>query len=149
MPRSDLFLSKVRHCSLLQVIQDQPQPHSDVLLPHTSPRKPDVLGARRTEVANRWLTQYNIFSLVFSWFALANLWLTFAIIIDLLPSQNLYAFGNAEVVSGRLRYSLLRSSVNQMVCADPLGEFCVQRNLLGFPGSAGKLFFHVGRELLF
>ncbi|KAL5508261.1 CHS1_1 [Sanghuangporus vaninii] len=29
---------------------------------------------------------YNIFSLVFSWFALANLWLTFSIIIELLPN---------------------------------------------------------------
>ncbi|ESK97608.1 chitin synthase [Moniliophthora roreri MCA 2997] len=29
---------------------------------------------------------YNIFSLVFSWFALANIWLTFSIIIDLLPN---------------------------------------------------------------
>lgn len=46
-----------------------------------------------------WLKQYNVFTLIFSWFALANLWLTFAIIIDLLPSQKLYAFGNAEIVS--------------------------------------------------
>ncbi|KAJ7595731.1 chitin synthase [Mycena floridula] len=30
---------------------------------------------------------YNAFSLFFSWFALANLWLTFSIIIDLLPAQ--------------------------------------------------------------
>ncbi|KAL0959110.1 hypothetical protein HGRIS_014407 [Hohenbuehelia grisea] len=30
---------------------------------------------------------YNALSLFFSWFALANLWLTFSIIIDLLPSQ--------------------------------------------------------------
>ncbi|KAJ6519374.1 glycosyltransferase family 2 protein [Mycena sanguinolenta] len=30
---------------------------------------------------------YNIISLFFSWFALANLWLTFSIIIELLPSQ--------------------------------------------------------------
>ncbi|KAF8505798.1 chitin synthase [Russula emetica] len=36
---------------------------------------------------------YNIFSLIFSWFALANLWLTFSIIIDLLPSENLVLFG--------------------------------------------------------
>ncbi|KAG8740079.1 Chitin synthase, class 2 [Ceratobasidium sp. 414] len=42
---------------------------------------------------------YNVFSLVFSWFALANLWLTFSIIIDLLPQQNppINVFGNAEV----------------------------------------------------
>ena len=44
--------------------------------------------------------QYNIFSLIFSWFALANIWLTFSIIIDLLPSQNLIFFGTATIVSG-------------------------------------------------
>jgi chitin synthase len=37
--------------------------------------------------------QYNIFSLTFSWFALANLWLTFSIIIDLLPDQGVVLFG--------------------------------------------------------
>ncbi|KAH9179673.1 glycosyltransferase family 2 protein [Lactarius sanguifluus] len=36
---------------------------------------------------------YNVFSLLFSWFALANIWLTFSIIIDLLPSQGLVFFG--------------------------------------------------------
>ncbi|KAH9965904.1 chitin synthase [Russula dissimulans] len=36
---------------------------------------------------------YNIFSLMFSWFAPANLWLTFSIIIDLVPSQGLVFFG--------------------------------------------------------
>jgi len=36
---------------------------------------------------------YNIFSLTFSWFALANLWLTFSIIIDLLPDQGVVLFG--------------------------------------------------------
>jgi chitin synthase len=40
---------------------------------------------------------YNIFSLIFSWFALANLWLTFSIIIDLLPSQNIIIFGTADI----------------------------------------------------
>ncbi|KGB79519.2 chitin synthase [Cryptococcus deuterogattii R265] len=41
---------------------------------------------------------YNIFSLVFSWFALANLWLTFSIIIQLLPeSANINLFGTADV----------------------------------------------------
>ncbi len=37
--------------------------------------------------------QYNIFGLIFSWFALANLWLTFSILIDLLPSNGLILFG--------------------------------------------------------
>jgi len=36
---------------------------------------------------------YNIFSLLFSWFALANLWLTFSIIIDLLPNEKVVLFG--------------------------------------------------------
>ncbi|THH31301.1 hypothetical protein EUX98_g2888 [Antrodiella citrinella] len=40
---------------------------------------------------------YNIFSLIFTWFALANLWLTFSIIIDLLPSQGIVIFGTADV----------------------------------------------------
>jgi chitin synthase len=34
-----------------------------------------------------------VFSLTFSWFALANLWLTFSIIIDLLPDDGLILFG--------------------------------------------------------
>jgi hypothetical protein len=42
---------------------------------------------------------YNVFSLIFSWFALANLWLTFSIIIDLLPSQQppFNVFGTAVI----------------------------------------------------
>ncbi|KAI5834540.1 glycosyltransferase family 2 protein [Schizophyllum commune Tattone D] len=42
---------------------------------------------------------YSTFSLVFSWFALANLWLTFSIIIDLLPDQTpaINIFGTAEI----------------------------------------------------
>lgn len=44
--------------------------------------------------------QYNIASLIFSWFALANLWLTFSIIIRLLPSEHspVYLFGTRTVV---------------------------------------------------
>ncbi|KAJ3841463.1 class III chitin synthase [Lentinula raphanica] len=43
---------------------------------------------------------YNIFSLIFSWFALANMWLTFSIIIDLLPdlkTDPIIIFGTAEI----------------------------------------------------
>ncbi|KAF8076343.1 glycosyltransferase family 2 protein [Lyophyllum atratum] len=40
---------------------------------------------------------YNIFSLIFTWFALANLWLTFSIIIDLLPSQGIIIFGTVAI----------------------------------------------------
>lgn len=42
--------------------------------------------------------QYNIFTLIFSWFALANMWLTFSIIIDLLPSQDVNIFGTNTIV---------------------------------------------------
>ncbi|OSX60115.1 glycosyltransferase family 2 protein [Postia placenta MAD-698-R-SB12] len=40
---------------------------------------------------------YNVFSLIFSWFALANIWLTFSIIIELLPSDGLTFFGTADI----------------------------------------------------
>ncbi|KAG8859628.1 Chitin synthase, class 2 [Serendipita sp. 411] len=44
---------------------------------------------------------YNLFNLLFTWFALANLWLTFSIIIDLLPDTNqsspFFMFGTATV----------------------------------------------------
>lgn len=39
---------------------------------------------------------YNIFSLVFSWFSLANIWLTFSIIIDLVADQDPF-FGTKAV----------------------------------------------------
>ncbi|EIN10925.1 glycosyltransferase family 2 protein [Punctularia strigosozonata HHB-11173 SS5] len=44
---------------------------------------------------------YNIFSLVFSWFALANLWLTFSIIIDLIPNlkQDKHNFFGTEDIT--------------------------------------------------
>ena len=101
-------------------------------------------------ITNNRLVQYNIFSLIFSWFALANLWLTFAIIIDLLPSQNLIAFGNAEVVSDRFFHHYFRSRVNSMNRADSLGELCIERDLLGFPGSAGmRVVLQLIRELFF
>jgi len=48
---------------------------------------------------------YNIFTLIFSWFAIANLWLTFSIIIDLCPAQGIVIFGTQAVVSfKRLSY---------------------------------------------
>lgn len=41
---------------------------------------------------------FNLFQLIFTWFALANLWLTFSIIIELLPHNGIFLFGN-EVVT--------------------------------------------------
>ncbi|THV08600.1 glycosyltransferase family 2 protein [Dendrothele bispora CBS 962.96] len=40
---------------------------------------------------------YNIASLIFSWFSLANIWLTFSILIDLLPDQGIVISGTATV----------------------------------------------------
>jgi hypothetical protein len=48
--------------------------------------------------------QYNLFNLVFSWFALANLWLTFSIVIELVPtSTKINIFVTADIVSWRTR----------------------------------------------
>lgn len=42
---------------------------------------------------------YNLVNLIFSWFALANLWLTFSIIIDLPVTSHIYPFGNETVTA--------------------------------------------------
>ncbi|KAG6919403.1 Chitin synthase, class 1 [Tephrocybe rancida] len=63
---------------------------------------------------------YNIFSLIFSWFALANLWLTFSIIIDLLPSQGIIIFGTEAVthwVNEALKWIYLAFLAMQFVLA--------------------------------
>ena len=45
---------------------------------------------------------YNLFNLIFSWFALANLWLTFSIIITLVPEAvKINLFVTEDVVSLR------------------------------------------------
>ncbi|KAG6853182.1 hypothetical protein C0991_006292 [Blastosporella zonata] len=41
---------------------------------------------------------FNAITLFFTWFSLANLWLTFSIIIDLLPSQGIVIGGNIVVI---------------------------------------------------
>jgi len=41
---------------------------------------------------------FNIFQLIFTWFSLANLWLTFSIIIALLPTNGVFLFAN-EVIT--------------------------------------------------
>ncbi|KAF8067008.1 putative chitin synthase [Lyophyllum atratum] len=41
---------------------------------------------------------FNAVQLFFTWFSLANLWLTFSIIIDLLPSQGIVIGGNPVVI---------------------------------------------------
>jgi chitin synthase len=46
-------------------------------------------------------SQFNAYQLFFSWFALANVWLTFTIIVDLVPAlaNPIYLFGTADIVS--------------------------------------------------
>jgi chitin synthase len=71
---------------------------------------------------------YNVFSLIFSWFALANLWLTFSIIIDLLPSQNIIVFATADIthwVNEALKWIYLSFLALQFILAlgnRPKGE---------------------------
>jgi chitin synthase len=50
---------------------------------------------------------YNVFTLIFSWFAIGNLWLTFSIIIDLCPQQNIIVFGTEVIVRAFLSRSRL------------------------------------------
>jgi chitin synthase len=66
--------------------------------------------------------QYNIFSLIFSWFSLANIWLTFSIIIDLLANQGVFIFGTAAVVS--VSYLCVKVSADLDI-ADSLGQSCL------------------------
>ncbi|KZT29322.1 glycosyltransferase family 2 protein [Neolentinus lepideus HHB14362 ss-1] len=76
---------------------------------------------------------YNVFSLIFSWFSLANLWLTFSIIIELLPNQQAPAksiniFGTTEIthwVNQALKWLYLVCLALQFVLAlgnRPKGE---------------------------
>lgn len=71
---------------------------------------------------------YNVFSLIFSWFALANLWLTFSIIIDLLPGQHIVIFGTVTIthwVNSALKWIYLSFLAMQFILAlgnRPKGE---------------------------
>ncbi|TFL06041.1 glycosyltransferase family 2 protein [Pterulicium gracile] len=71
---------------------------------------------------------YNVFSLIFSWFALANIWLTFSIIIDLLPTQGVTIFYNEAIthwVNSAFRWIYLAALALQFVLAlgnRPKGE---------------------------
>lgn len=56
------------------------------------------------------LAQYNIFSLIFTWFSLANIWLTFSIIIDLLPDQGIVIFGGNNTLGQEIVCRILRPS---------------------------------------
>ena len=79
---------------------------------------------------------YNVASLVFSWFALANLWLTFSIIIDFLPAQNppILPFGTITVVSSR-NPNILSISAKDL-STDALGALSFQVAISCFPCSS-------------
>ena len=72
--------------------------------------------------------QYNIFSLIFSWFTLASTWLTFSIITNLLAKQGYALFGTATAVGG---YSLLvyHCLVSDNLHVDSLGQLRFQMYL--------------------
>lgn len=83
---------------LIRVLDVSTADSKDVLPPYPSSRKlalPSALGQFVTAD-----DQYNLFNLVFSWFALANLWLTFSIVIELVPtSTKINIFVTADIVS--------------------------------------------------
>lgn len=73
---------------------------------------------------------YNIINLIFSWFALANLWLTFSIIITMMPKGKdpVYIFGTETVtywVNSALMWIYLAFLAMQFILAlgsRPKGE---------------------------
>lgn len=61
---------------------------------------------------------YNLFSFIFSWFALANFWLTFSVVIDLLPANQEFIFGTVtEDINTLLKFLYLGTLVLQFVLA--------------------------------
>jgi hypothetical protein len=78
------------------------------------------------------MVQYNIISLVFTWFQLANLWLTFSIVIDLLPNLTdhpFYMFGSQIAVRLHTLYSCACAEIDP----DALGQFWAEVVVHGFP----------------
>jgi hypothetical protein len=55
-----------------------------------------------TNINLRPLSKYQILTLFFSWFALANLWLTFTTIIDLAPDLNIPVFNENNLSTVRI-----------------------------------------------
>nr|ADX07293.1 putative chitin synthase [Flammulina velutipes] len=96
---------------------------------------------------------YNIFSLIFSWFALANMWLTFSIIIDLLPSQNIVIFGTEAVthwVNLALKWIYLSFLALQFILAlgnRPKGERMAYTITLWVYAILSTYLLNIGAEL--
>ena len=85
---------------------------------------------------------YQTFNLIFSWFALANLWLTFSIIIDLLPdlptvpefsSAPILIFGTAAVVRSFHHNCISINSYKPICSTDALGESRLEMGLPNIP----------------
>jgi hypothetical protein len=85
------------------------------------------------------ICQYNIFSLIFSWFALANIWLTFSIIIDLVPSQGLVFFGgNNHTGLDIVGLSFLRQRITLNRDIDALDQSRFEMDLSWLFGNTGR-----------
>jgi hypothetical protein len=82
--------------------------------------------------------------LIFSWFQLANLWLTFSIVIGLLPNpaqgtEPTYLFGTAGIVSDLS----CKNNLVMTLAIDALGERGSQMDISGFPRTAGMMLLNI------
>jgi hypothetical protein len=95
---------------LFQAVSQRPQSAENAIFPRPGTgehRDSDLRSAQLTssitckpEIMLMVELIRNSFNLIFSWFALANLWLTFSIIIQLLPDATGFnMFGTTEIVS--------------------------------------------------
>jgi hypothetical protein len=104
----------------------------NVLPPHPSSRKL-TRPSSVVRIATADL-QYNLLNLVFSWFALANLWLTFSIVIELVPtSTKINIFVTADIVSW---WYLERIKADK---SDSLGQPGSHVDIHGVPHASGQL----------
>lgn len=104
---------------LLQALSIWSWYRSDVLFPSSGPCERHFASAFFG--AEVYIFQYNIFSLIFSWFALANIWLTFSIIINLVVTQDIILFGTVTVVSSGFYFCLAMLPLTTLF-ADSLGQ---------------------------
>jgi len=88
--------------------------------------------------------QYNAYQLFFSWFALANVWLTFSIIIDLVPALSphpIYLFVTKDIVRAFFFPFFLSDAPAYLLSflfADNLGQPQSEMGLSRYPHAAGK-----------
>lgn len=87
----------LRPRQLLEDLPDRSWRDPDLLLPHPGFGACLFLCIACMYISNV-VIQFNAVQLFFTWFSLANLWLTFSIIIDLLPAQGVVIGGNIVVI---------------------------------------------------